>query len=219
MADLKSLKLSSLTATVPKIAPYFDSGTAYSKGDIVSYNGQTYMFTSAHAAGAWNANHVTAIDLGTAVSVMQSVLGDDVISNVGDSVTEAIGNTALGTTATTLSGAIAEHESELGNTDISGIGGGTVTGAISTLNSKTNFTRKSTHSAETTTAALTTEWVNVPYPSSGTAIAITGYYINGNSTASIYNIRFATNYVQVALRNNANVSTTYTITVDFLCID
>lgn len=113
----------------------------------------------------------------------------------------------------------AETDTLLGSTSISGIGGGTVTGAISALNSKTNFTRKSTNSAETTTAALTTAWVDVPYPSSGTPIAITGYYINGNSTASIYNIRFAPSNVQVALRNNASISTTYTITVDFLCID
>ena len=44
--------------------------------------------------------------------VMKQV-GSAAIANVAASITEAIGNTALGTTATTLSGAIAEHETNL----------------------------------------------------------------------------------------------------------
>ena len=44
------------------IAPAFDTTKTYAKGDIVSYNGKIYKFTTAHAAGAWNASHVIEIN-------------------------------------------------------------------------------------------------------------------------------------------------------------
>lgn len=46
--------------------------------------------------------------------VMKQV-GSAAIANVAASITEAIGNTALGTTATDISGAIAEHEGDIAN--------------------------------------------------------------------------------------------------------
>ena len=43
------------------IAEDFDTTTAYAVGEYV-FNGNTlYRFTSAHSAGAWNSNEVTAV--------------------------------------------------------------------------------------------------------------------------------------------------------------
>lgn len=46
-------KLNSVSA-----APAFSATTAYSKGTVVSYEGKTYRFTSAHPAGAWTGTDV-----------------------------------------------------------------------------------------------------------------------------------------------------------------
>lgn len=43
------------------VAPAFSTSTAYAVGARVSYNGDIYKFTTAHAAGAWNSNHVTKV--------------------------------------------------------------------------------------------------------------------------------------------------------------
>lgn len=46
----------------------FDTATAYSIGDIVSYEDGLYKFKSAHVAGAWDANEVDEIDVLSLVS-------------------------------------------------------------------------------------------------------------------------------------------------------
>ena len=56
MGDLADVSIGSYYATVPKIAPYFDPNESYSEGDIVSYQGATFIFTQSHT-GAWNGNH------------------------------------------------------------------------------------------------------------------------------------------------------------------
>lgn len=67
----------------------------------------------------------------TNIGALQTKVGSAATTNVGDgSLAGAVGNTVMGTTATTLSGAIKEHEDQIGNTDISGIGDGTITGAV-----------------------------------------------------------------------------------------
>lgn len=43
------------------IAPLFSTSTNYTKGQIVSYNGKIYQFTTDHSAGAWNNNHVQVV--------------------------------------------------------------------------------------------------------------------------------------------------------------
>ena len=45
---------------VPEIAPLFNTSTQYSTGDYVIKDAILYKFTTNHAAGAWNASHVTA---------------------------------------------------------------------------------------------------------------------------------------------------------------
>lgn len=56
----------------------FDTTTAYSVGDIVTYEHGLYEFTSAHSAGAWNSNDVTEISLidvlGNINTVLEAVL-------------------------------------------------------------------------------------------------------------------------------------------------
>ena len=42
------------------IAPAFSTSASYVIGDVVIYENNLYKFTSAHSAGAWNANDVTA---------------------------------------------------------------------------------------------------------------------------------------------------------------
>lgn len=77
----------------------------------------------------------------TNIGALQTKVGSASTSNVGDgSLAGAVGNTVMGTTATTLSGAVKEHEDQIGNTDISGIGDGTITGALSSIDAVTDVT-------------------------------------------------------------------------------
>lgn len=64
MADLKRVRFDNFSATVPQLAPYFNSAASYVVGDVVSYEGAVYEFTSAHS-GAWNASHVTQVTMAT----------------------------------------------------------------------------------------------------------------------------------------------------------
>lgn len=113
-----------------------------------------------------------------------------------------IGTTSMGTTATTITGAIAEHESD-----------------ISTLNGKTNFSTVSVIGTAKTIAANGTEWISVPFPTSGTAIAVVGYYLNGGTACSVYAFYLGSSNAQFALRNYYSSALTITITAYFLCID
>lgn len=56
------------TNTESMIADAFDSTTAYSVGDYVTYEHGLYQFTSAHSAGAWNSAEVTEVSLSDQVS-------------------------------------------------------------------------------------------------------------------------------------------------------
>lgn len=47
------------------VAPAFSTSTAYAIGDVVSYNGDLYIFTTAHPKGAWNSSHVSKTNLNT----------------------------------------------------------------------------------------------------------------------------------------------------------
>lgn len=82
-------------------------------------NGSTNRKTTLSAIGTYIINTVTA-SLGgvtrtikAAIDAAWTKLGSGSISNVGADVSAAIGNTSLGTTATSLSGAIAEHEGDI----------------------------------------------------------------------------------------------------------
>ena len=58
---------------VPEIAPLFNTSTQYSTGDYVIKDAILYKFTTNHAAGAWNASHVTATSV---VDEINGVVGD-----------------------------------------------------------------------------------------------------------------------------------------------
>ena len=61
-----------INLSVAGIAPAFSTSAAYAVGDIVSYNGKIYKFTSAHSAGAWNSSQVTQTSLSSDAYLVQS---------------------------------------------------------------------------------------------------------------------------------------------------
>lgn len=70
LAALKKLKLNSTSA-----APDFSETASYGAGEYVTKDGGLYMFTSAHAAGAWTGNDATAKNMTTpdaTVDIMSS---------------------------------------------------------------------------------------------------------------------------------------------------
>lgn len=67
--------------TATSFAEEFSSSKAYAAGDYVVYSGQLYQFTTAHAAGAWNASHATAVQIADQVSELKSAI-DDIIETV-----------------------------------------------------------------------------------------------------------------------------------------
>lgn len=90
---------SDLSGLLMAIAPSFNKNTAYSAGDYVWYYGGFYKFTVDHPAGNWNPGHVVDVHL-----------ADDVadLSGAVDGIDTTIGNTPMGTTATTITGAVKE---------------------------------------------------------------------------------------------------------------
>lgn len=62
--------------TATSFAEEFSSSKAYAAGDYVVYSGQLYQFTTAHAAGAWNASHATAVQIADQVSELKSAFND-----------------------------------------------------------------------------------------------------------------------------------------------
>ena len=54
------------------LAPAFNSSTAYTAGQYVTYSGALYQFTADHAAGAWDASHVTATNIGANLNELKS---------------------------------------------------------------------------------------------------------------------------------------------------
>lgn len=59
----------------PQIAPDFSTSTAYAIGKYVTYQGQTYRFTAAKTAGAWDSTKVTAVNLAGDTDVTLSIAG------------------------------------------------------------------------------------------------------------------------------------------------
>lgn len=56
------------------VADDFSTSNAYAVGDYVIYSGSLYRFTTAHAAGAWNASHATAVQLAEDVGELKSAV-------------------------------------------------------------------------------------------------------------------------------------------------
>ncbi len=50
-----------------------------------------------------------------------------------------------------------------------------------------------------------TNWVTCPLPTSGKAIAVVGYYINGNPQATIYSINLVASGASFAVKNQGTV--------------
>ena len=53
----------SIIAAAENIASAFSASRAYAVGEKVAYQGNVYRFTTAHPAGAWNASHVTRVNV------------------------------------------------------------------------------------------------------------------------------------------------------------
>ena len=65
-----------------------------------------------------------------------------------------------------------------------------------------------------------TQWVTVPLPSDGEAIAVVGWYIFGGTNCSIYNMQLVGDGAQFALKNmSATAITGANITAYYLVVD
>ncbi len=64
----------------PNIANEFSASTAYSAGTYVNYNGILYRFTVDHPAGAWNASHVSAVEVGNEIADLKSAVNTSINS-------------------------------------------------------------------------------------------------------------------------------------------
>lgn len=70
---------------ITNVAQAFDATKAYSAGDMVLYQGTLYVFTAAHAAGAWVGSDAQAVILTDEVTALKddlSNLDDAVYSNI-----------------------------------------------------------------------------------------------------------------------------------------
>ena len=92
---------------------------AYAVGDYMVRNGQLYKVTAAIASGG-------TITVGT--NVAAAAAADDIAG-----ISNTIGNTAMGTTAQTITGAIAEHEQDISglNSNVMNSSAGSISVTIS----------------------------------------------------------------------------------------
>ncbi|MBR4584668.1 MAG: hypothetical protein IKO34_12800 [Bacteroidales bacterium] len=111
----------------------FNTTTNYQAGEYVFYNNGLYRFIVDHPAGAWNSNHVTEAILVDNMEDLERFSADlaATMDDVSD-IEDIIGNSPMGTDATTLTGAILEHNDKIGNT-VMGTLATTLTGAIKEL--------------------------------------------------------------------------------------
>lgn len=59
------------TGDVTNLADTFSSSKAYTAGEYVIYNDLLYVFTANHAAGAWNASHVSQVKVGGELTALK----------------------------------------------------------------------------------------------------------------------------------------------------
>ena len=57
-------------------AGQFSTSTAYAVGQYVYYDKKLYRFTTAHAAGAWNASHVTEVTVTSELTSLKAETND-----------------------------------------------------------------------------------------------------------------------------------------------
>ena len=79
------------------LAPEFSTGSAYTKGQYVTYNGKMYRFTINHAAGSWNAEQVTPVTVGEEASGLNNAMEDIAKDNVLFIKPKAVFTTVQGT--------------------------------------------------------------------------------------------------------------------------
>ena len=163
-------------------------------------------------------NNITALQnsmstANTNIGALQTKVGSAATTNVGDgSLAGAVGNTVMGTTATTLSGAIKEHEDLIGNTDITGIGDGTLTGAIDSVNAKflyenLSFTNLSI-SVPANSAVNSDGLISTAKDGYTTLIAVIGRMDGGNN--GYVQATYTTNNGNVRFYNGASSAATIT---------
>ena len=71
-------------AFIPTAAPAtFSTEKAYAVGDLVTYNAATYECTTAHAAGAWNAEHFKTVTMGTGSKLVWAAHRQNVTASAG----------------------------------------------------------------------------------------------------------------------------------------
>lgn len=70
-----------LKLTTPAIAPSFDATVNYAVDDMVFHEGNLYTFTTAHSAGAWNANDVVQVTVGGEIADLKESV-DTVKGNI-----------------------------------------------------------------------------------------------------------------------------------------
>lgn len=62
------------TDLMAAVAPTFSTGTAYTAGQYVWYDGSLYRFTAAHAAGGWTGTDAVAASIGADISDIKANL-------------------------------------------------------------------------------------------------------------------------------------------------
>ena len=91
---------------------------------------------------------------------------------------------------------------------------------LTKLCGRVNYRIISSTSSPFSLAASGTKWVSCPLPSSGTVIAVIGYYIGGATQVSLYNISLAQNGASFAIRNYGTTElTNITIQAHYLVVD
>ena len=83
----------------------------------------------------------------------------------------------------------------------------------------TNYRIAEVTGSEVTVSANGTYTINVPLPSTGTAIAVVGWYFLGGAGCSIYGLKLTNSGAQIMVRNFLTTQQKVTTTARYLVVD
>ena len=152
------------------------------------------------------------------MSIRESAL--DVLTSIQNSDLIRLVTSSGGSRKITLAnlGAIIARKISI-DTSATDLTSGSLQAQINSLNSKTNFRKASITSSAETINANSAKWITVPLPARGTAISISGYYIDGNSFCAVYAMELTSSGVTIAIRNHSTTSSSITVQIHYLVVE
>ena len=209
------MQIHELPSASPSASDYIpiDNGTATRKATLSSIDigSNEITFTSGDTSSPSSWQTVAVMASNTAANLMNAI--SKMVANIRW-LYNRLGTSSTGTTATTVTGAIAEHSTKIGSADM-GTTATTLTGAIAEVNDSVNtntediatlnskFIYRSINIGTVSIAAGQRTSVTYPCDYAGyTPFGIVGIYVSGTEVFSINRFSISGNNISVTFENS-----------------